>query len=67
MFRIRPHDERGQATAEYAVGATVGVTAIAAVLVGPDPIVADWLSEFVVEQVKRSLSFDLPDLVRWPW
>jgi hypothetical protein len=69
MHRIRgpQHQERGQVTAEYAVGVTVGVTAIAGVLIGPDPIVSDWLGDFVVEHLTRSFSLNLPDLFRWPW
>ncbi|GAA3536970.1 hypothetical protein AFL01nite_11590 [Aeromicrobium flavum] len=59
--------ERGQVTAEYAVGATVGVTAIAGILIGPEPVVSDWIGEFLVEHVTRAFSLTLPELFRWPW
>ncbi|MCD9154211.1 DUF4244 domain-containing protein [Aeromicrobium duanguangcaii] len=58
--------ERGQVTAEYAVGA-VGAVAVAGVLFGPEPIVADWLAEFVLDHLARSFSLTLPELFRWPW
>jgi len=68
MHRIDPdrHGDRGQVTAEYAV-ATVGAVAIAGVLIGPEPIVADWLRGLVLDHLARSFSLTLPELLRWPW
>ncbi|MBC9227136.1 DUF4244 domain-containing protein [Aeromicrobium sp. 636] len=68
MHRIDPDGraERGQVTAEYAVAA-LGAATIAGVLVGPEPILANWLREFVLDHLARSFSLTLPEILRWPW
>lgn len=58
--------ERGQATAEYAVG-VLGAVTVAAVLFGPDSMVAARVRELVADLLEGSFSLALPDLFRWPW
>lgn len=58
--------ERGQVTAEYAVG-LLGAVTIATVLFGPDAMVAVRIRELVSDLLEGSFSLALPDLFGWPW
>ena len=59
--------ERGQVTAEYAVGALGAVTIAGVILGGPEAVVGRWAHDFVAAQLTRALGSPLTDLVRWPW
>lgn len=58
--------ERGQITAEYAVG-LLGAVTIATVLFGPDAMVAARIRELVSDLLEGSFSLALPDLFGWSW
>lgn len=68
-LRLRRTDpsERGQVTAEYAVGAVATAGIAAVILGGPETVVVRWAHEFVAEGLSRALTSTLPDLLRWPW